>query len=111
MCVLVMIWCRRGRTAIFIAAKACKLGAIEALIELGADLNQPNEHGRTPIHAAAARKNSSACIDMLAEAGADVNTRDKNGLTPIEIADKCRVVPNIMTLRMHGAEGEPYEGE
>ena len=101
----------RGRTAIFIAAMACQLHCVQALVELRADVNQANEYGRSPMHVAAAHPNATAIIDVLAEAGTDVNARDKTGLTPIEIADICGFLPNIMMFRAHGVTGKRYETE
>jgi ankyrin repeat protein len=104
----------RGRTAIFMAAKSCKPYAVEALISLKADVNQANVCGRTPLHVVAARESgilTASIIDFLAEAGAKVNKADHFGLTPIQVADQCREVLNISSMRCNGVKGGWYEGE
>jgi ankyrin repeat protein len=95
------------------AAKSCKVDAVEALIKLKADVNQANVCGRTPLHVVAARSGVAVAmiIDFLAEAGANVNQADHFGLTPIQVADQCRELIAIASLRCNGVSGGWYEGE
>ncbi|ESO01238.1 hypothetical protein HELRODRAFT_133683, partial [Helobdella robusta] len=55
------------------------------LISLGANINQQNISGDTPLHVAI-RKKHTRLVNLLLECGADVNIRDRSGLTPLHFA-------------------------
>ena len=55
------------------------------LIAKGADVNERNKRGATPLHMAA-EYGSTDVIRILLEAGANPGARDKNGLTPLHRA-------------------------
>jgi ankyrin repeat protein len=96
------------------AAKSCKVPAVEALIKLKADVNQANVCGRTPLHVVCACESgilTCTIVDYLAEAGAKVNKADHFGLTPIQVAEQCRELLNIQSMRCNGVRGGWYEGE
>ncbi|OII73367.1 ankyrin-repeat protein [Cryptosporidium ubiquitum] len=80
--------CRGGP----ISSKAIHFAAIrgnrmitETLIKYGADINDKDEDGKTPLHYASFRPNSDY-IKWLIEKGADVNGKDKYGRTPLHVA-------------------------
>lgn len=55
---------------------ACYLGQDAVAIELvnaGANVNQPNDKGFTPLHVAAVSTNGALCLELLVNNGADVN--------------------------------------
>jgi ankyrin repeat protein len=60
-------------------------GAIDVLLELGADVHAAGASIGTPLHAAADRKNVQNAAALLAH-GADVNAKNKEGLTSLELA-------------------------
>lgn len=62
---------------------------VDRLILAGADVNQPDEHGRTPLHQVATSSKpeaSRAIILNLLAAGAAIDARDVTGMTPLERA-------------------------
>jgi len=67
------------------AVKANNLAAVERLIQSGADLNQQDEHGWTPLNWAAG-KGDIETIRLLIEKGADVFKVGVDQRTPYLIA-------------------------
>ena len=64
-------------------------GAVEAVrlvLELGGDVNDLNQTGRTALHGAAHIR-SDAIVQLLVERGAPVNVEDRRGITPLMIAE------------------------
>ena len=55
---------------------------LRLLLEAGADKNEANDRGETPLHIMAER-DSPNCLRLLLEAGADVSARNKFGQTPL----------------------------
>ena len=82
-------WPTRGNTPV-----------IEALVRAGADLDQADGAGRTPLHAAA--QTYPAVFPLLLRLGADPNVRDANGKTPMDYALENRSLeglPEVQRLR------------
>lgn len=67
------------------AAKAGKLADVEHLLASGADVNQQDEQGWTPLNWAAG-KGDLACVRLLLECGADVFKVGRDQRTPYKIA-------------------------
>lgn len=53
--------------------------AIE-LVNAGANVNQPNDKGFTPLHVAAVSTNGALCLELLVNNGADVNYQVPEGM-------------------------------
>ena len=69
---------------------ACKSGDIEVvklLLDKGADINQVNSDGITPL-SISCLSGHLATSELLISSGADINQADSNGLTPLWLA--CR---------------------
>lgn len=79
-------WPTRGNTQV-----------IEALVRAGADLEQADGAGRTPLHAAA--KTHPAVFPLLLRLGADPNVRDANGKTPMDYALENRSLEGLPEVR------------
>ena len=58
--------------------------AVELLIEAGANIDQADEDGKTPLYWAA-RNGQTQVVKLLIEAGANIDQADKDGETPFSI--------------------------
>lgn len=59
------------------------------LVNHGANVNQPNRNGYTPLHLAAVSTNGALCLELLVNNGADVNMQV---WTELMSWSHCRVV-------------------
>ena len=77
-----------GATALHIAAREGRAGAIALLLERGANLHRIDDRGATALHAAAAPwwGENVDVVDLLLAAGSDPAPRDHAGLTPADYA-------------------------
>jgi ankyrin repeat protein len=71
--------------AVHRSAASGKLPTLLALAKLGADVNDADEKGRTPM-LLAAQSGRDESVRMLVELGADINRADKDGRTPVWMA-------------------------
>ena len=78
--------------------------AIELLLTHGADVNERNSYGLTPLHFAAAAGDKEI-IELLLAHGADVNAATKDGKTPADIAANYKYQDVVDLLRQHGGRG------
>jgi hypothetical protein len=62
------------------------LEAVRVALELGADVNQANKQGETPLHGAAWR-GANEIVQLLVDRGANLTARNKEGFTPLQIAN------------------------
>jgi ankyrin repeat protein len=62
------------------------LEAVTVALELGADVNQANNAGDTPLHGAAWRA-ANGIIQLLVDRGARLDAKNKSGMTPLQIAN------------------------
>ena len=60
--------------------------AVQLLVELGADVNESDASGQTPLHAAS-YIGSDRVARFLVERGADIEAVDSYGMTPVAIAE------------------------
>jgi ankyrin repeat protein len=78
-----------GLTALTFAAREGDLESARALLDAGADVNQPTEYGWTPLLTAVNNRNYKLAT-LLLERGADPNLANKGGWTPLYIATDNR---------------------
>lgn len=64
-----------GNTALHMACLNGQDAAATELVNCGADIGQPNHHGSTPLHLAAASASGVLCLELLINNGADVNVQ------------------------------------
>ena len=87
--------------------------AVRNCLEGGANVQEMNSHGITPLHWAAGYSVNPAILQTLLEAGADVYARDIKGRTPLHWAASGSQDPTIVrTLLGAGADihAEDVEG-
>jgi len=81
------------------------LDRVKFLVGKGADVNQPDNQGWTPL-ISAARQRHDDMINLLIELGADVSLAKSDGTTPLIAAASRDHVPSIKVLLEHGADIE-----
>src|SRR4051812_2705844 len=82
-------------TALWFAAQGPAPSGLEVarlLIDAGAEINRPCEHGRTALQMAAAWGHLDV-VQLLIQHGADPTIRDDEGMTPAMIAARSTRVP------------------
>jgi ankyrin repeat protein len=72
-----------------------KMQEIFRLLSSGVDVNEPDEHGKRPLHYSL----NGQIIRVLISAGADVNATDRQGKTPLDYAPNTKL---ISVLESHG---------
>jgi ankyrin repeat protein len=72
-----------------------KMHEIFALLNSGVDVNEPDEHGKSPLHYSL----NVQIARVLISAGADVNATDRQGKTPLDYAPNTKI---IKVLESHG---------
>ena len=76
-----------------------------AAFDGGADVNEVDSDGLTPLHVVAALSKDPKIVDVLVKRGAMVNAMTSNGWTPFLYAAKQNANPAILTtLVRHGAD-------
>lgn len=81
-----------GKTALHIATSQYKLPIAQQLIYAGANVNEKDNNGNTPLHDVADSTHllGNTNLDILCEAGANVKAQNHDGETPLHIAAKKR---------------------
>ncbi|XP_057244649.1 serine/threonine-protein phosphatase 6 regulatory ankyrin repeat subunit C-like [Malurus melanocephalus] len=77
------------------------------LVNVGANVNQPNERGFTPLHFAAVSTNGALCLEILVNNGADVNFQSKEGKSPLHMAAIHGRFTRSQILIQNGQRGHP----
>ncbi len=90
-----------GRTLLHLAILAKRADLVALLLENGADANQPDADGRTPLHCALAMRCDDKLVQLLLERGADVSKKNQHKKTPLQsaITNACslKVVEAILS--------------
>lgn len=101
------IW---GNSVLTAAILANNTECIHALIKRGADVNEVNSEGRTPLHTAVSPANERITLKMvqlLIELGADVNAVKKDGVSVLMWAVKYGTPEIVRCLLEKGASVDP----
>jgi uncharacterized protein len=75
-----------GETPLHIAAVRGDTSAIAALLDAGAQIDTPGEHGYTALHEAVAQRHAAA-VTLLLSRGASTSIVDDEGCTPEQLAE------------------------
>ena len=97
----------KGRTALMMAAKRGYIHVVEYLVEHGADVQQADEEGETPLLMAIMsphEQHREPIITCLLEHGTDVNHADNSGRTPLHLVSFDGTVPQAQMLMDRGAD-------
>jgi ankyrin repeat protein len=95
-----------GRTPLWNLAFAGDLAGIRRELEGGADPNQGDDVGYTPLHVAIQEKRVDA-VGLLLESGADPNRADNHGNIPLWTAVRTCGKDNRIILLLLGAGADP----
>ncbi len=103
---------RSDWTALHMAAYGGQITVGKLLLEGGADVNTPNDHGESPIHLAArmpfrdsAWEDYPKMVELLLDHGADIEMRIKGtGSTPLQSAAWYGHMPTATVIINAGAE-------
>ena len=87
------------------AVNANDVERVKLLVKKGADVNQADPQGWTPLQNAA-RHRKDGMIKALIDLGADPNLPDASGLTPLVAAAMRDHVPSVKMLVANGADIE-----
>ena len=72
-----------GMTPLHVASSRGHIDLAKFLIEIGADINAPDEDGETPLHRALSQKGNYAMARLLIENNADLADRAVGGNSPL----------------------------
>jgi hypothetical protein len=97
--------------SLFQAATSGTLQEIETRLKHGADINERNKNGETPLHRAAAFNTNVAILNALITNGAHLNAKDKDhGQTPLHYAVLNNAPARILeSLIRHGADVHAHD--
>ncbi|CAN8072110.1 unnamed protein product [Agarophyton chilense] len=98
-----------GQTALHIAARNLSTKAVENLLKAGADPNNEDENGLSPLLTAMEHSNGNkvdlcTCMNLLLKAGADSNKIVPDGPRPLHFACKKKYHQLVEQLIESGAE-------
>lgn len=102
-----------GKTPLHIASRSSSpnvnssgdaLDIIGMLIETGANIDETDQHGDTPLIVAVSRPSYLPAVELLLRLGAEVNIRGKSGLAPISWATRFHSAELAQILLEYGAD-------
>ena len=101
----------RGHSPLWQAARWSEDTALQLLHEKGADIDQPNEEGQTPLCIAAIRGNESILQILLDHPTIQIDQADKSGKTPLIASTEAGQLKCVRHLLSHNASPSAYDRE
>ncbi|MBN1212652.1 MAG: ankyrin repeat domain-containing protein [candidate division Zixibacteria bacterium] len=92
-----------GLTPLNLAAFSGQVAVVEALLDIGADMNIGDNENSQPIHNAAVAGHIPV-LELLLARGADIDSRDDNGMTPFLFSCSYRQLAAARFLLDKGAD-------
>lgn len=91
-----------GRTLIDLVIESCVttggIGAIDALLRAGVDINQADTNGDTAMHVAGVYDVPGDVVGFLIERGGNVNKANRRGITPFHLACNNRTKKQVLDV-------------
>ncbi|KAL5053144.1 hypothetical protein RYX36_033826 [Vicia faba] len=84
---------QNGSSVLHLACLASDAGMVDLLLQYGADINNCDSRGRTPLHYCITRGKPAAAKVLLVR-GANPNVADKEGHTPLKLASETGSLGN-----------------
>ena len=98
--------CRRCRAREFTQeAEERAVEAVKVLLNMGADINEANATGWTPLHAAA-YAGANRLVEFLVENGAKVDVQNGCGQTPVSLAEGTSARGLVQRVKTHDSTVE-----
>ena len=91
----------QGRTLLHGSANRGTVKAVKWLLQNGADPNELDEGGRTPLHVCAERNTFTSVVKLLIDAGSKLNAKDLSGKTALDYArenNRAKVVKYLASI-------------
>lgn len=106
----------RKLSSIHLAMRNNRPESLELLLRFGANVNQREGEGRTPLHILVAQWNKSGFEDhrwsyfdlLISHPAIDINAQDNNEATPLELAVHKNLQPVVKKLLQAGAVVNQY---
>ena len=92
---------------------ACEHGnmtIVKTLMEVGANVNDKDVDGNTPLHLSARNKKNETMQTLLRDFKSDLNIKNKEGRTPLHNACVCGNLGGVKLLIKHGARVNACQG-
>ena len=91
-------------TPVHHAAEEGENKVVEALLEIGADANELDSDGQTPLHLASSWGHASSCRLLVCKGGANIDAQDDGGDTPLHEAARADELAALLELLRLGAD-------
>jgi ankyrin repeat protein len=95
-----------ARTPLMAAAQSERAEIVRALLDDGADPEQPDDLGYTALHFAAGNLGEATedCLKALLDAGSEVDEETRDGMTPLMVSAQLGCVDAVRVLLSRGAD-------
>jgi hypothetical protein len=80
------------------------LDLVSLLVEMGADIEEPDKYGNTPLLKASMEKEGLEICQFLISLGADVNAKNHVGITALMVAAQWDCPETVLLLIENGAD-------